>query len=258
MGETYARSVSDLTIAPLRCGVLSAAGDAFVAGWAGSIDLQVWAFLIGHPRGTVLFDTGMHPTVRRDATKRLGGVADLFEIDYGADDDVASQIRDIGTDPESITTVVCSHLHFDHAGGNELLPQARVLVQRREWEHARHESGSGYARADWDTGQDLVLLDGEHDLFGDGTVVTVPTYGHTPGHQSLVVRTASREIMLTADACYLRASLEQRALPAFGWDLERQSEVLEQFADFERGGGVLVFGHDPVLGTEASPLMTRR
>lgn len=246
-----------LTITPLRCGVISAAGEAFVSGWAGSIDLQVWAFLISHPEGTILFDTGMHPSLRQHAADRLGSVADLFEIDYGADDDVVSQIEDAGTDPGSITTVVCSHLHFDHAGGNELLPHARVLVQRREWEHARHESGSGYARADWDTGQDLMLVDGEHDLFGDGSAVTVPTYGHTPGHQSLRARIGSREIMLTADACYLRASLERRALPAFGWDLERQGDVLERFAAFERGGGILVFGHDPVLGTEATPLLTR-
>jgi glyoxylase-like metal-dependent hydrolase (beta-lactamase superfamily II) len=246
---------SDVSITPLRCGVLTSAGEAFVPGWAGPIDLQVWAFLVTHPRGSVLFDTGMHPEVRDDAAGRLGGVADLFEIDYEADDSIVAQLESADTDPASVDAIVCSHLHFDHAGGNALLPDARVIVQRAEWEHARHESGSGYAPADWDTGQDLDLVDGERDLFGDGAVTLVPTYGHTPGHQSLRVQVNGRDVMLTADACYLRASLEQRALPAFGWDLELQREVFERFAQFERGGGVLVFGHDPTLGTAATPLL---
>lgn len=247
----------EVTITPLRCGVLSADGEAFVPGWAGSIDLQVWAFVVHHPRGVVLFDTGMHPIVRHDAAGRLGGVADLFEIDYGPDDDVVAQLANVDLEADSITTVVCSHLHFDHAGGNGLLPDVPVIVQRRELEHARQESAAGYASADWETGQDLTLVDGEHDVFGDGTVVLLPTYGHTPGHQSLKARVGKREVLLTADACYLRASLEQRALPLFGWDLERQRQVFERFAGFERNGGVLVFGHDPALGTDATRLLTR-
>ena len=242
-------------VQPLRCGVLTAPAEAFVEGMAGDAALQVWAFVIGHPNGTVLFDTGMHPALRTDAKSHICGVADLFQIDFGADDDVSTQIENAGVDITAIDRVVCSHLHFDHAGGNTLLPDARVVVQRREWDHARDEEGSGYAHADWDTGQDLELIDGEHDLFGDGRVVCMPTYGHTPGHQSLLVRHDDCDLLLTADACYLRASLEALALPAFGWDLDRQRDVLREFARLEAAGTTLVFGHDPVISSSASALL---
>lgn len=235
--------------------MLSAEADAFVEGMAGDVDLQVWAFAISHRQGTVLFDTGMHPAVRDDAGDHVGSVARLFRIDYTHRDDIEAQLTAAEVDPASIERVVCSHLHFDHAGGNSLLPDARIVVQRREWEHARGEEGGGYAHADWDTGQDLELVDGEYDVFGDGRVVCLPTFGHTPGHQSLLVRLDGGDLLLTADACYLRASLEALALPAFGWDLDRQREVIRDFARREAAGTTLVFGHDAVLAPEAEALL---
>ena len=240
---------------PLRCGSLTAPGDAFVRGLDGDVELQVWAFLIEHPAGTVLFDTGMHPSIRQDPHGRLRGLADLFAIAYGPDEDVASRLAAAGVDATEVGTVVASHLHFDHAGGNALVPEARVVVQRAELDHARGEDGGGYVPADWDTGQDLQVVDGEHDLFGDGRLVCVPTHGHTPGHQSLLVRLDDGDLLLTADACYLRRSLEERALPAFGWDLERQRQVLDRFARLEAAGTTLVFGHDPVLSPAAMALL---
>lgn len=245
-----------MRVRPLRCGVLTAPGDAFVAGLDGSVDLAVWAFLVEHPGGTVLFDTGMHPSIRDDAHGRLGGLADLFAIEYGPDDDVASRLGLADVAADEVSIIVGSHLHFDHAGGNALVPEARLVLQEREWEHARaEEDGGGYVAADLDTGHDLQLVDGEHDLFGDGRVVCVPTFGHTPGHQSLLVRLDDGDLLLTADACYLRRSLEERALPVFGWDLDLQREVLQRFADHEARGTTLVFGHDPVLSPAARALM---
>lgn len=246
---------NDVWIQPLRCGVISAAAEGFVAGMAGDVSLQVWAFVVGHPDGLVLFDTGMHPAIGVDPRAHIGPVADLFRLDFGETDHVDTQLAQAQIDADDITRVVCSHLHFDHAGGNGLLPDVPVVVQQREWEHARHEDGGAYTRADWDTGQDLELVDGEHDLFGDGRVVCVPTYGHTPGHQSLAVRLRGGDVLLTADACYLRASLERLALPAFGWDLDRQRDVLGDFARLEAGGTTLVFGHDPDLSPDARRLL---
>ena len=246
-----------MRVTALECGVLRAPGEAFVAGLDGSVDLAVWAFLVEHPRGTVLFDTGMHPSIRDDAHGRLGGLADLFTIEYGPDDDVASRLEQAEVAPDDVSVIIGSHLHFDHAGGNALVADARLVLQRREWEHARTEDdGGGYVAADLDTGHDVQLVDGEHDVFGDGRVVCVPTFGHTPGHQSLRLRLDDGDLLLTADACYLRRSLEARALPAFGWDLDLQRDVLERFAAHEAAGASLVFGHDPVLSPAARALMT--
>lgn len=244
-----------VTVIPLRCGVLRAPADGFLAGAEGTLDLQVWSFLIQHPVGTVLFDTGMHPVIQDDPAARLGGLAGLFEIHYEPGEEIAERVAEAGVDPAAVDIIVSSHLHFDHAGGNDTIGDVPVVVQRVEWEHARHEDDGGYVPADWDTGQHLELVDGDHDLFNDGRVVCIPTAGHTPGHQSLLVRLDDGDVLLTADACYLGASLEQLALPVFGWDLDRQREVLKRFAHMEASGTTLVFGHDPVLSAAAQGLL---
>lgn len=248
--------MSRLRVRALRCGVLRAPGAFFVAGFEGEIRLQVWAFLIEHPRGVVLFDSGMHPAVREDSAARLGErLAASFTIDYTPEDDVATRLERVEADPREIDTVVASHLHFDHAGGNALVPEARVIVQQAELDHARSEARGAYIPDDWETGQELVTIDGKHDLFGDGRVVCLPTFGHTPGHQSMLVRLDRDEVLLTADACYTRQSLEQRALTGFGWDIDRERTVLEAFATHEARGATLVFGHDPELSPAARSLV---
>jgi N-acyl homoserine lactone hydrolase len=249
--------MADLSVQPLRCGTLKAAGKAFLTGLEGELTLQVWAFIIHHSSGTALFDTGMHAGVREDPDERLGDLSTIFAIDYGPSDDVVSRLEGAQVGADEVDVVVASHFHFDHAGGNSSLPEARVIVQQAELDHAGHEEGGGYVHADWDTGQDLEVVAGEHDVFGDGRVLCIPTFGHTPGHQSLLVRLDAGDLLLTADACYIRQSLEERALPRFGWDRERQLAVLNGFAQRESRGAVLVFGHDPVLSPEATAMMGR-
>lgn len=245
----------DVFVQPLRCGTLTAPGRVFVKGMEGDLALQVWSFLIHHPSGTALFDTGMHQGVRDDALDHLGEQSGLFAISYGADDDVVSRLAEAQVGPHEVDIVVASHLHFDHAGGNSALPDARVIVQRAEVDYAADEDGDGYVREEWDTGQDLELVEGDHDVFGDGRVVCLPTFGHTPGHQSLLVRRDGGDLLLTADACFMRQSLEERALPRFSWSPERQLEVLEGFTQHERDGAALVFGHDPVFSPRAAALL---
>ena len=143
--------------------------------------------------------------------------------------------------------LVNSHLHYDHSGGNAQLPNADVVVQRREWEHARSlpDDDPGYRRADFDTGQRVRLVDGELDLFGDGTVLCFPTYGHTPGHQSLRVKTARGEYVLCGDACYLKRTLDELHLPGVLADREAALAALRRFRSLQAGGAQILFGHDP-------------
>jgi hypothetical protein len=96
-------------------------------------------------------------------------------------------------------------------------------VQRAEWEAGHDADGirANYTTpADFDLGHDVLAVSGEHDLFGDGRVVCLPTYGHTPGHQSLRVRLDGGDVILAADACYLRRSLDALHLPAVVHDRE--------------------------------------
>jgi glyoxylase-like metal-dependent hydrolase (beta-lactamase superfamily II) len=90
----------------------------------------------------------------------------------------------------------------------------------------------------------LVEIDGEHDLFGDGSVVCLPTHGHTPGHQSLRLRLASGEVVLAADACYFCRTLRERRLPQRVYDRQAMLDSLDKLARLEATGARIFFGHD--------------
>jgi glyoxylase-like metal-dependent hydrolase (beta-lactamase superfamily II) len=205
----------------------------------------VSSYLIVHPRGKVLFDTGIHCDALTDPVARLGKrVAGLFAIRSRAGEDVVSQLAILGLRPDDIQYVVTSHFHFDHCGCNTSFPRATFLVQRAEMELARSER-SRYNPKDWDQPLEYRLIDGEHDLFGDGRVVCVPTYGHTPGHQALRVRLDGGDVILAADACYLRRTLEEMHLPTVVHDAEAMRASLTRLRELRDAGARIFYGHDP-------------
>jgi N-acyl homoserine lactone hydrolase len=106
---------------------------------------------------------------------------------------------------------------------------------------------NGYDPRDYDLGHEIQLADGELDLFGDGRIVCLPTYGHTAGHQSLRVRLDGGDVVLTADACYFRRTLEEMNLPPIVHDTEQMTESLRRLAALQAQGARLFFGHDPEL-----------
>ncbi len=155
--------------------------------------VPVICFLIAHPQGNVLVDTGVHRQALTDPVGRLGeGRASRFTLRSSPTDEVVSQLALLGLVPDQVRYVVNSHFHFDHCGGNEFFPRSTFLVQRPEMEAARQVQAGATMRyspspIDFDHPLDYQLLDGERDVFGDGQVVIIPTYGHTPGHQSVRV-----------------------------------------------------------------------
>ncbi|MGD9755754.1 MAG: N-acyl homoserine lactonase family protein [Acidimicrobiia bacterium] len=238
-----------VTVSTLTCGWLTGSASGFLDGEPGVMRVPVLSFLVEHPKGRVLFDSGLAAELADD-TAAAGRMAELFEMDFGRQDAIdrrlsAAEVCEAG----DIAVLVNSHLHFDHCGGNALVPNARVVVQAAEWRAGHHEklvASDTYSPALFDIGQDVQLIDGEHDLFGDGRVVCIPTPGHTPGHQSLRVRTDHGEVVLCGDACYLRKALDELHLPDFAWNKEQQLASLHALAALEAAGAQLFFGHDPV------------
>jgi glyoxylase-like metal-dependent hydrolase (beta-lactamase superfamily II) len=237
-----------LKLFAFTCGRLNGELGRLMEGGEGRAELPIPAYLIEHPKGRVLFDTGLHPDCQHDPAARVGErLAGLFSFDYQPGEEISARLQAIGRDPARIDMIVTSHLHFDHVGGNALVPNASLVVQRREWE-AGHDpdlaAANGFNRADFDLGHKTVLIDGEHDLFGDGSVVCLPTHGHTPGHQSLKLRLASGEIVLAADACYFCRTLRERRLPQRVHDRAAMLASLADLARHEAAGARIFFGHD--------------
>jgi len=232
----------------LTCGWVTGPAEAFLAGESGRLRVPVPAFLIDHPRGMVLFDSGLHPDAGRDPATRLGRAASFFDVELGDGDHVAARLAALGVDATRIRFLVTSHLHFDHTGGHASIPNAAIVVQRREWD-AGHDADLAarnfFDAQNYDIGHDVVAVDGEHDLFGDGSIVCVPTYGHTPGHQSLRVRLSGGDVVLTADACYLRRTLEALHLPGVVHDPAQMLASLHRLRALQQAGARIVYGHDP-------------
>jgi glyoxylase-like metal-dependent hydrolase (beta-lactamase superfamily II) len=170
----------------------------------------------------------------------------VFQVEMKHDLGTAIELQ--GVDPAWIDYIVFSHLHFDHSGGTAAIPNARIVVQADEWATAKDDaamSGPAFATSDFNLGHDIIEVRGLHDIFDDGSVVCIPTPGHTPGHQSLRVELASGPVVLGGDCCYWRSMLEDNALPPFGFDFELQLESMETLRRLEREGARLIFGHDP-------------
>ena len=143
--------------------------------------LPVPAYLIETESERILVDTGLHPDAVTDPEARYGEGTALGHFGLEQEEGLAEQV-DLGT----VTRLVLTHLHFDHAGGLALIPKSvPVVLQRAEWEAAHDRAGverNFFQPADYaDDPPDLTLIDGDHDLLGDGSIELLSTPGHTSG-----------------------------------------------------------------------------
>lgn len=211
-------------------------------------------FLIKHPAGVILFDTGNAPEVVTDKYAHWGDVVAAYDPVMTSAQCCVNAIRQAGVKPEDVRYVILSHLHLDHAGCVGCFPNARYIVQRAEICYAYVPDSfmkSAYIRADFDKPVDWMLLEGwrddAFDLFGDGALKICFTPGHTPGHQSLLLRLPkSGPFLLAADACYTEENLESNLLSGLAWSFgEAEKSVMRLKRLRESLGARIITGHDP-------------
>lgn len=234
---------------PLCCGRLSFDRSVFFpdASPGTLTTVPVPGFLVIHPRGKLLFDTGVACEAASDPVGVLGQrIATTFRLAGAPDENTPGQLAHMGLAPDDITYVANSHLHFDHCGCNPLFARSTFLIQRTEMQAAQ-APGSRYDARLWQHPLNYQLIDGEHDVFGDGTVLLVPTPGHTAGHQSLVVQVArDSRFVLTADACYSSEHMTRELLPSVVWNGEQMLDSMRRLrAMGEQAGTRVLYGHDP-------------
>jgi N-acyl homoserine lactone hydrolase len=215
-------------------------------------------YLIEHTKCLVAFDTGPHPSLVRDNVKYLGPAASSWQISFQPGDEAASQLASAGFKPGNVTDVLMSHLHYDHAGGMCQFPKSRFWIQQREWDFANNpppEQANNYVKSEFHLeGASINLVEGEIDVFHDGSLLLVPTPGHTPGHQSLLIRGNETAYLLTADASYLSDLDDNDCIPgpAFIWSepaMFASRARLRKLRD--ELDATVISTHDPYMKAEA-------
>lgn len=203
--------------------------------------LPVPAYLIETETERILVDTGLHPDAVADPGGHYGEGSSIGFFGLKQEESLAEQI-DLG----ALTKVVLTHLHFDHAGGLSLVPDSvPVVVQRAEWEAGQDQAGieqNFFLPCDYaETPEHLILVDGDHDLLGDGSVRLLSTPGHTVGHQSVQVG----DLVIGADVALFATGFDDHRFPAFGYSQERQVESAERLRGLRETGLSVQPGHDP-------------
>ncbi|HLL29142.1 MAG TPA: N-acyl homoserine lactonase family protein [Xanthobacteraceae bacterium] len=205
-------------------------------------------YLIRHPQGNVLFDSGCHPSVETDAGARWGGIAKAMTPVHAPGDNMLAGLKSVGVSVDDIDLVVNSHFHMDHCGCNEFFKRATFIVHARELEVARDPAseGNGYFRADWDQPMNRETIEAERDLFGDDRVVLIPLPGHTPGSIGAHVGLdRSGAFLLAADAVSIRDCLDLDYAPRNTWSAEPFLKSLAEIRRLEAAGATVLCGHDP-------------
>jgi N-acyl homoserine lactone hydrolase len=230
---------------------LAALFDPWDPACGSTVRIPYFFYLVLHPRGPVLVDCGAHPDLVASPANRLGDQAAMSAVVMDASDTVSARLASVGLGPGDVEHVVLTHLHFDHCGGLEALGSATAYVQSAERRFAADPpvyQRPAYISQDWSGHSRWDPVDGERDLFGDGSIRLIPTPGHTPGHQSVVVRLPGRTVLLVGDAAYHPVKMRQRRLPGYLWNPDELVASWERIEAIERDHNAeLLFSHYPSL-----------
>jgi N-acyl homoserine lactone hydrolase len=220
-----APSVKSVRLYVFDCGVLKR-GEPTAYGLTradvGSTDFADACFLVAHPRGTLLWDVGIIP----DDQIKAGGVALTAANGINtATTTLRSQLAAIGYSKRDITYLAISHGHADHVANANEYAGSTLLIQKAEWNAmfgAEAQKLPLFAVYGALESSKTVLLDGDRDVFGDGTVVLKATPGHTPGHQSLFIKLAKTgPVLLTGDLYHYAAEKTMNKVPLRDFNREQ-------------------------------------
>jgi N-acyl homoserine lactone hydrolase len=236
----------------LNCGE-GVAGD--ISRWSPgvnvgkSMEFVDSCYLIKHRQGWLLWDTGVSDAIA--AMPEGQRPADPRATHWRRPKTLAAQLEQLGVKPADIKYVAVSHSHPDHIGNIAMFPQSMLLVQKVEYEWPS-AAGPRFRPE-----LPVTKLEGDHDIFGDGSVTIVATPGHTPGHQSLLVRMSKTgAVLLSGDAVHFKQNWDNRRVPDINDNKDQTSASMQRMADImAREKAQLWINHDKAQrdGQKMSP-----
>jgi len=230
--------------------------------------VPIAVFVIEHKDGLILFDTGLDPAIATDPgyiNKAIGRflLKRIFRLKIGPEDALDKKLEALGYRPSDVKKAIISHLHFDHVGGIKHIPEAELLVSRREWDqlsgpHPDHEwmlkehikiPGAKWRQIEFAPTDDPLFADfeGIYDVMGDGSLVLLPTPGHTKGSLSCLVRSKGMPpVLLVADLTYAEELLMEDRVPGTGYADQLRASFAKVRALKEKLPEMMIVpSHDP-------------
>jgi len=198
--------------------------------WSPGVNVGVpWqisdnCYLIHHTQGWFLWDTGI--------TDAVAAMPDGIKGENGAPSwkrgkTLAGQLEQLGVKPSDIKGMAVSHTHPDHIGNVELFPQVMLYVQKAEYDWPGPNGAPRFS-----PNHPVTKLEGDYDVVGDGSVTIISTPGHTPGHQSLLVRLPKTgAVVLSGDVAHFKDNWDNRRVPAFNTSKEQSLASMARIAD---------------------------
>lgn len=179
------------------------------------IPINMW--ILDHPKGLVVYDTGNNVAVADGGCTShwTEGLCSFLIPGMTRAEVIDKQLEKLGYSVDDVKIVITSHSHLDHIGNIEMFPNAIHVIQKIElyqaWWPETFQRGGAHVMADYDDARDFnfLTLEGDYDLFGDGTVLILSTPGHTLGHQSVKLKLPETgTVILSQDAIWMAENLE--------------------------------------------------
>lgn len=215
------------------------------------VKVPVSMFIIDHPRGLTLYDTGNNVAVSDGKCEsHWGKLCSAFLAIQKREEVIDKQLEKLGYKVEDVKYVILSHMHLDHAGNMEMFPNATHVVQKEEMKTAwwpEKFQGGAYVLGDFDGARNFkyLQLTGDFDLFGDGSLIVLDTKGHTQGHQSVQVKLKNTgTILLSGDAIYTPEN-EAGVVPGISWNANMSMQSIDRLKMIrDATQGQIWYSHD--------------
>ena len=199
-------------------------------------------YLVVHPNGTLLWDTGIKNSVGAEGIDTYNGA-----FNFRVTQSLVSQLDALGFQPSDIDLLAMSHLHGDHAGNANTFSKSQWLVQEAEWQAANSKQAErfGFTPEDYRELKNPKVIKGDYDVFGDGLVKIISAPGHTPGHQMLLVELAKTgPVLLSGDLYHFRQNHIDQGIPVFNDAGVTRKTFAKIDQLIERTGATLWYQHD--------------
>ncbi|MBT8184173.1 MAG: N-acyl homoserine lactonase family protein [Eudoraea sp.] len=192
-------------------------------------------YVISHPDGNLMWDAGL-PEALAAMDEPYTSPDGNFTV--SRKDSVANQLKSIGLSLEDIEYLALSHTHFDHTGHANVFKDATWLVQEAEYDFITSEESQKNNTDNYNAIKELTKvkkLEGDYDIFGDGSVVIKAMPGHTPGHQVLYLDLPEHgPLLLSGDLYHLYENREHKRVPIFNFDVAQTLASMEAFEAFAK------------------------